>query len=178
MSINWLAQGIGLIAVLVFIISFQIKSNRALLVMQMLGDTLFCIQFILLGAFTGCLSLLVMVIRNIIFLCKENYSWARWKGWPWVFVLLSFVVSVYTWDGWKSILPFVAAAVGTFAYWENNAREFRTSNLFCASPCWLVYDLIVGSYAGALNEAIMIVSIVVSIIRFGWDSLGKNQFGD
>ena len=52
----------------------------------------------------------------------------------------------------------------------------RLSNLFCASPCWLIFDIIVGSIGGILNETILIVSILVSIYRYGWKGLGENKF--
>ena len=47
-------------------------------------------------------------------------------------------------------------------------------NLVCASPCWLVYDVIVHSFGGIISESITIVSILVSFIRFGWKGLERD----
>lgn len=49
------------------------------------------------------------------------------------------------------------------------------SNLFCASPAWLLYDVMVGSIAGIVNEAITLTSIIVSVLRFGWKELGDPE---
>lgn len=52
-----LEQIIGFIALLTFIVSYQIKSNKALYLTQTAGVLLFALQFALLGAWVGCLSL-------------------------------------------------------------------------------------------------------------------------
>ena len=176
MGINWLAQAVGAIGVIAFIVSFQIKSNRALLVIQLFADLMFCIQFVLLGAYSGCLSLAVMLLRNIILMYREKAPWLRWNGWLWVLVGLTAVFTVITWDGLKSLLPLIAGVGSTIMFWRGNARGYRSANLFCACPCWLTYDAIVGSYAGMLNESITLISILVSIFRFGWKALGENSF--
>ncbi len=49
------------------------------------------------------------------------------------------------------------------------------SNLFCASPAWLLYDVMVGSAAGVVNELITLGSIIISIFRFGWKELGNPE---
>ena len=177
MTINWVAQAIGVVGVIAFIVSFQLKSNKLLLIMQIFANFMFCLQFILLGAYVGCISLLVLNFRSILLLLQARYKWAKWNGWLIIMILFLVGGTILSWDGVKSLLPFVAAAVGVAAYWSGNARAYRTSNLFCSCPCWLTYDAIVGSYAGMLNELIAITSIIVSIIRFGWKALGKDDFG-
>ncbi|WP_295071967.1 YgjV family protein [Ruminococcus sp.] len=47
-------------------------------------------------------------------------------------------------------------------------------NHTCASPCWLIYDIIVNSWGGLVSESITIVSILISIMRFGWQGLEKD----
>lgn len=176
MEINWLAQVVGAVGVILFLVSFQIKSNRALLAIQWMADFMFCVQFILLGAYSGCLSLAVMLLRNVILMCREKHRWAQWNRWLPVLVGLTVLFTAVTWDGAKSLLPMIAGIGSTVVFWRGNARAYRTANLFCASPCWLIYDVIVGSFAGILNETITLASIVISIIRFGWSALGENSF--
>ena len=62
----------------------------------------------------------------------------------------------------------VSANIG---YWDNNAQKIRLVNLAVASPCWLVYDILVGSWGGVANEVITTVSALVSIGRYGWKAL-------
>ena len=41
------------------------------------------------------------------------------------------------------------------------------------SPLWIIYDVIVGSWAGILDEVVSEASMVLSIIRYGWANLDK-----
>ena len=47
---EFIVQAIGLSGVVVFILSYQIKSNKALYFMQLLGSALFCVHFVMLAA--------------------------------------------------------------------------------------------------------------------------------
>lgn len=166
-----LIQGIGFVAVLLFLFSFQVKSNRSLFVLQTLGCSLFGIQFLLLGAYSGCLSLLINIIRNMMLTKYNEMALVRWRGWVVLFAALAAAVAWLTWDGPLSLLPAAGTIVSTAAYWTNNAKNIRLSNLLVNSPCLLVYDAVVHSWGGVLNETIVLFSVIISIYRFGWKAL-------
>lgn len=42
---------------------------------------------------------------------------------------------------------------------------------FVGSPCTLIYDVLIGSWGGAVTEGMALASIIVSIRRFGWNNL-------
>lgn len=170
-----IVQGIGFLGVISFIISYQLKSNRELYLFQLIGCLLFCIQFVLLGAGSGAFSLLLNIIRSALLIKYKDWQWVRWKGLPILLCIGFTLIMWYTWSGPVSILAFVASTVSTVFYWSNNAKWIRMSNLFCASPAWLLYDVIVGSIAGIVNESITLTSIIVSVWRFGWKELGDPE---
>ena len=173
-----ITQLIGYLGLLAFIISYQTKSNRRLYVIQMIGVLLFTLQFALLGAISGCLSLALTAVRNIMLYKYNDWSWIRSKIWPVILCVSFTVVLVLTWGGPISLLAYAASVVSTVCYWTNNARNLRAANLFVSSPCWIVYDLLVGSWGGFISEAFTMISIIVSIIRFGWKNMGdpKSEF--
>lgn len=166
-----IAQCIGLIGVLCFILSFQIRSNRALYLTQGIGSAAFCIQFLLVGAFTGCFNLVVLVIRNLLLIRINEWKWLQWKGWVVILSAICFGIMIFTWNGPVSILPFVAMTGSNIGMWTNNAMKIRLANLVCISPAWLIYDTIVGAFAGTLNECVVLGSIIVSIARYGWKAM-------
>ena len=167
-------QAIGFVGTAVFILSYQIKSNRRLFLLQLIGTALFCVQFFLLDAKSGCFSLAANMVRNAMLMKYSDWKWVRWKGWPFVFGGVFAVILYGTWNGPISLLAFAASLACTFGYWSNNARMIRLANLVCACPCWLTYDIIVGSWGGVLNESVTLLSILISIIRFGWAGLGND----
>ena len=114
-------QGIGFIGVALFIVSYQIKSNRALFLCQMLGCIVFCIQFFIMGAYTGAISLIVNIIRNVLLLKSNVWKWAKSINTLYFILLLLTLMTAYTWAGWISLLPFVSVAVTIIGYWTHNA---------------------------------------------------------
>lgn len=169
---EFIIQLIGFIGVAFFIISYQIKSNRSLFICQLTGCLIFCCQFIIIGAYTGAMSLIVNIIRNLLLLKANDWKWAKSKAALSAIILLLLAITVYTWAGWISLLPFASVAVTSIGYWTNNAQKIRLSQLF-GSPCTLVYDAVVGSWGGVLNETLVLISIAVSILRFGWKNMDR-----
>ena len=108
-------------------LSFQLKSNRALFLSQSLGSVMFGLQFLLLGSLSGCFSLLLVIVRNMLLVRYEQCAWVRWKGWIAVFSAFCIAILIFTWNGPLSILPYLAVQVGTIMYWTNNARMIRLS---------------------------------------------------
>ena len=169
---DYIIQGIGFVGVALFILSYQIRSNRALFFCQMLGCLVFCVQFFLMGAYTGALSLVINIARNVLLLKAQDWPWVKSRLTLAAILLLLALMTVFTWAGWISLLPFASVAVTTVGYWTRNAWKIRLSQLF-GSPCTLAYDLIIRSWGGAVCETMTLLSIVVSICRFGWKSLAE-----
>ena len=128
----------------------------------------------LLGAYTGCISLVICIVRNFLMMERNRWKWTDSWIVCGIFLVLSFVNTLFNWEGWFSVFSFGAVAGSTIGYWSNNARAIRTSNLFCASPCWMIYDIAVGAWAGVVNEVIAMASVIISVIRFGWKQLGES----
>jgi len=82
------------------------------------------------------------------------------------------MMGAYT--GAVSVLPYIAAAVTTIGYWTENARSIRTAQLV-GTPCTLLYDLVIGSWGGAASEALTLLSVIISVLRFGKET--NNNFG-
>lgn len=171
---EYMVQAIGFLGVALFIISYQIRSNRALFLCQLMGCIVFCVQFFLMGAYTGAISLIVNIARNLLLIKSNDWKWAKSQVTLAAIILLLLVMTICTWAGLISILPFVSVAVTSIGYWTQNAQKIRLSQLF-GSPCTLLYDILVHTWGGAVCEAITILSIIISIVRFGWRNLGKES---
>lgn len=72
-----------------------------------------------------------------------------------------------------TLLPVAANIAATIAGYTRNGRTIRVVGMLVNSPMWMVYNLICGSMAGVLDEAVTEVSMLVSIMRFGWKNLDK-----
>ena len=167
-------QAIGFLGAALFIVSYQIRSNRMLFFCQLLGCIVFCVQFFIMGAYTGVVSLLVNILRNVLLLKADVWRWVRSRYTLSAMLALLIGLTAWTWAGPLSLLAFTSVAVTTVGYWTNNAQKIRLSQLI-GSPCTLLYDVLVGSWGGVLSESFAILSILVSIRRFGWRALGEQK---
>lgn len=177
MIFDILVQAIGFLAMACFIISFQIRSNKLLFIVQISGSVMFCIQYLMLGAVGGCYNFIIGIVRNILLCIRDKHKWAAWNGWVVIFCAASVVIMVFTWKGLISILPTIAVFAGTIGYWMDNARTIRLCNLVAVSPAWLIYGIYAGSVGAVLNEVVVLTSIIISIYRYGWKNLGDADFG-
>ena len=169
--IHVIANGFGVLSTLCFIASFQVKSNKGLYLIQSLANVFYGIQFYLLGAVGGLFNMGMQIVRNLL-LCKiDDWKWLKWKGMAPLLCAPSLIYMIVTWSSWLDLLPFIAMTVGTFGYWTNSAKKLRLAELFAVSPAWMTYDFMQGAYGGVLNEAVILASIIFSIIRFGWKGL-------
>ena len=174
--IKIIANGFGVLSTLCFIFSFQVKSNKGLFIIQSIANVFYCTQFYLLGAYGGLFNMGLQIIRNMLLLKINDWKWLHSFVWPAVFCAMSFAYMLITWKSWMDIIPFIAFSVSTLAFWTNSAKMLRLSERFCVAPAWPLYDFLNGAYGGVLNELVILASVVVSIVRFGWKGLDDPEF--
>ena len=164
-----LIQVIGLAGTAVFFVSFQCKKNQNLFRMQFLSYLIYTIHLVLLGAITGCVSYIINIFRSLCL--GSRWDFAHKKSMCAVICLMQAVDLMFTWSGWYSVLPAAANIASTIAGYTHNARKIRLAGMLINSPLWIIYDIIVGSWAGILDEAASELSMIISIIRYGWKNL-------
>ena len=169
---NLVIQLVGFAAMALMIASYQMKSNRLLFIVQSMGLIAFGIQFLLMNQLSASIRLVLCLVRNVILVKYNDWAWVRWKGLMWVFCAGFTLIAALTWTGPICILPWLGTVSGTIGYMTNNAQKIRLATLVCSSPSWLLYDLIVGSWGGFINESITLLSIIISIKRYGWKNMG------
>lgn len=164
-------QVIGLIGTVLFFMSYQCKRNKNLFRVQFLSYLFYTIHLILLGAITGGISYILNTIRSFCLGSKNEFA-RSWKMCSMICVL-QLTALLITWSGWISLLPVIANIAATIGGYTHNARKIRTVGMFVNSPLWMIYDIIVGSWAGILDELISEISMLISIVRYGWKNLDK-----
>lgn len=163
MNIFWIAQGIGILALLLVIYSYQGKNRTSILDRQMWSSVIFVAHFALLSAWTGVAMNIIIVIRNWIFAQKGKRVWAESVWWVVMFIGLSVGVLFFTWEGPVSLLPMLAVIVGIYARWQEKPSQIRFLGLV-GVLLWLPYTVIVESYAGTLTQLVLMVGILYGIV--------------
>lgn len=168
---------LGLLGILASIVAFQCKSHGKVLFYRAMNEVFFGIQYILLGAYTGAMMDGIGCFRNYLF-AKNVRRGKSNRTFVVAFSLLFTVLGLLTWDGAKSVLVIAAKVLSTAAYGNKNLFIVRTVILLTSSS-WLAYNLLVGSYAGALCEVLTLGSLVLGIFRYDvLPRLKNNKKGD
>ena len=170
----FIAQIIGIFAMLFSVVSFQQKTQRRIVFMQLIASSLWSIHFYLLGALTGCFLNMIAAMRDVVF-CKRDQKWASGSIWIYIVVFLSIGIYVLNFTVFAldftvgnavlELLPVLGMAASTVAMRMKEAGKVRRFSLM-SSPLWLVYDSVNLSVGGIMTEAFSLVSIVVGMIRF------------
>lgn len=152
-----------------FFLSYQCRNNRTLFRVQFVSYLCYTTHLLMLGAITGGISYVLNTVRS--FCLGSRSRFLKGKIMCAALCVMQVAALIFTWDGWWSILPVaanIAATVGGYTY---NPRKIRIVGMLVNSPLWIIYDIIIGSWAGILDEIVTEVSMIVSIFRYGWENL-------
>ena len=166
-------QLIGVAGTLLFFLSYQCRNNRNLFRVQLLSYLFYTAHLLLLGALTGGVSYMINTLRS--FCLGSRWKFAHSQGMCAIICAMQLAALALTWSGWVSILPVAANIAATLGGYTHNPRKIRIAGMFVNSPLWIVYDLCVGSWAGLLDEAVTEGSMILSIVRFGWKNLDREE---
>ena len=154
----------GFLALVTFVLSFQMKNRKNLLILQSVSLVLFAIQYYLTGAYTGVILEGVCIARNVTYYFRNKHKFLDSIYIPIIFSTLAIIVGIFTYANWTSIIPVVANILQTIGLYIKRERDNRIFFLI-GSPLWLTYNFINGVWFGVITEFLNIISIVVSIIR-------------
>lgn len=157
----WVAQFFGFVALVILIISFQRNSKFFLLKYQIFSSLLYSIQYVFLGAFTGCLMNLSCMIRNIIF---NNYKKVP-LYWLIIVLFLMILFSIFTFDGFISLLPMFAVVFYSIALWNGNLKIIRIIEMV-SCILFIIYNINVSAYTGLVATLIEFFGAFFAFLKF------------
>ncbi len=171
--IEIIAQTVGIIAMIFNILSYQGKKQKTVIALQLIGATLFSVNYLLLGAAVGGILNILATIRAVIFLFKDKL---RADGISWFIAFIASYVLVYilnfTVFGKEptafnliiEILPVIGMLAINIGFRLKNSADIRKFGLI-SSPAWLIYNIAAGSWGAILCEVFTLISILVGMFR-------------
>ena len=157
-----IAQIFGILALITFVISTQIDNRHKVLIWRTVYSSVYALQYLFLGAYSGVLSSITPIARNIIYDKSQKHPPILWII---VFSLLTFVPGLFFCKSPIDLLPLIHTVICTIFLGIDNLTIFRISQFF-AAPLVLIYNFSVSAYVGMLIVVIQFISNTVSIIRF------------
>ena len=163
-GIWWMiGQGFGIVAIILGFISYQLRTKRQLLYMQTVVAFVFCIHYLLIGAYSATAMNFVNIIRNFAYDYRTNKN-IRGKLIPIIFVVIQAIMCALTWDAWYSVFVLLGICINTYCMSNSNAQFVRKSILL-TSPLVMTYDLFARSVGGTIYEAVALTSSAIGLAR-------------
>ena len=73
--VELIAQGCGMVGLVIMVLSYQCKSNRTLFIMQLVASSFYIVNFSLISAWAGTFFNACGVFRCILFIKNSNKKW-------------------------------------------------------------------------------------------------------
>ena len=157
----------SIVAMALIILSFQCKKRSAFYAMQMSGNVVFAISFLLLGNIAASLMNLMGLFRGIIMLFPQE----KRKIWHLVLINALFVggalfAGTVGGEGLACLVSFAAQTVGTFSMWYATDKAIRWVQMCIISPLWIVNNTVISfSPGGIMCEVFCMASTIIYLIR-------------
>lgn len=155
---------IGFIGLILTFAAFQTNKHKNIVIIKLVSEFVFGIQYLLVGAYTGCVLNILGSVRNFTYL-KLDEKGRSTRIAMFVFMAVFTVAAVFTWDSWLSIFPLVGKLFSTAAYSLKNPRKIRLLNVPTAIM-WVVYNVTFHMWEALFADSMSLVSVMIAIVRF------------
>lgn len=157
---------IGLSAVALYLLCFQLKSAKKIIACKLLSSVLYVLQYILLGAFVGAAMDTSAVVTSTLAYKRDTAIIKRFKIPILIFTNAAIItIGLLLYENVFSLLAIAGVVFESAAMWMKTEKLIRIVSIL-AVPCWLTYNIVSEAYGSAIGSALALVSIIASLIRY------------
>ena len=161
-------QIIGLLAVATFLLSYQQKKRKNIILLNVVSRCLYILQYLLLGAFSGAVLDILGAIASVIAGRKhagfvKNHTKAVMLTAEGVIAATGIAIALIN-KSWIDLFSVTGVLLHTGAFWITDEKIIRRVSLM-GSPFWFVYNFLSRAYGSAVGDVLTMVSIVVAMVR-------------
>ena len=175
-KINIIANIVGVLAVILFVLSYQLKTRKGIVLCNAVSRALYVLQYLLLRAFEGAVLDVLGIVASIFAQNKDKSFIKKYLKIVIISInLLIIAMGILLYENIFSLLPMFGVLLHTGAFWLTNEKHIRRIS-FLGSPFWLVYNIISGAYGSAAGDMMTMISIALAIYRYDFKKLpNKNN---
>lgn len=160
-----MAHILGILAVAAFLLSYQFKTRRNIIAVNLISRVLYVLQYVFLGALDGAALDFAGFLLSFFARYKEKDFVKR--HYLIITIIVNFLLLVIGLAMYENV--FSLFAVGGIicevtALWLTKEKNIRILSLV-AAPCWLAYNLANLAYSSAFGNVLAMVSIIIAMIR-------------
>lgn len=149
-----IAQLLGLMAWFTDVTSYWFKNKKKILYVQVIADVFFVCHYCFLGALVGAVTCFICLIREILFYLVNSRKEENLVYYFAVFLYI--IVGVMCANTVIEWLPILAEII--YSYALINDEESIVVGGIIDSIYWIVYGIVINSYACVITDVIVIIS--------------------
>jgi hypothetical protein len=162
-NVYMIAQLIGVFGTIAVMVGMQQKKYNRIVFCKIINEFMASIHYFLIGGYTG------MVINFASCLTNGVYWYRITKGkstliFQILFGALFVTLGALSWQGPISTFVILAKLISSVSLGIKTPRTIRFLNLI-SNPCWLVYNLYMGSVAGIITDSLVLASTIIAVVR-------------
>ena len=157
-----ISQVAGFIAFILSLIAYHRKKKNKIFQTMMVANVLDIIHYILLGAYSGCITKVIALVRNEIIIVKEKHKKFNNNITLIALFIIYLVSGILTYKNIYSILPILAAMIYLYFVWNGNELKVKKCAFYCYF-LWLIYNICVFSIAGITSNIVSIISTFIAV---------------
>lgn len=156
-------QLLGVVAVILGFVSFQMKTPGGVLIFQTSTALVFSAHYLLIGATSAMALNLFGAVKCLLYFFRDRRG-SKSVFEPILFTVLELLIGIFTWEGWYSIFIVSGLAIDSISLALPDAQKMRYC-MFVKSPLCLIYNAIVLSGGGVVYECAVLISSAIGIIK-------------
>ncbi len=166
---NYIAQAVGLFAVATFLLSYQQKKRKNIILLNATSRVLYIIQYILLGAYSGAVLDILGTVSSVAAQNKDKGFIKRHTRLTVAIInalifAAGIAVMILTHDKF-GLFSIAGVLLHTSAFWISDEKIIRRVS-FLGSPFWLIYNIASTAWGSAIGDVLTMVSIGIAIYRY------------
>lgn len=158
-----IAQIIGFIGTIIIVIGMQQKKYGRIVFCKISNEFIAAIHYLLLGGYTGMLITFASCFTNGVYWYRNKKEKST-LIFQIIFGIMFVILGALSWHGPISIFVVAAKLISSVSLGINNPRIIRILNLI-SNPCWLIYNIYMGSIPGIISDILVIGSVVIAVVR-------------
>lgn len=160
-----LSQIFSLLCFACFGITFFSKNQKNIRFLGILMNVFQAISYMFLNAVSGYATLIIAIIRNLIFfkLNKQEYT-TSYKLLLFGLLFVIVVTGAITYTDIFSLLPTLALILYTIGVWQKSPKVYKLLSIpNCL--CWIIYNLSVASVVASIDEFVMLILSIIGYYK-------------
>lgn len=156
-----LAQISGFLAWVALLISYYRKNTNKILVFHILSIVFYLLNYVFLGAWAGIFIIAVELIRDSLYYKTDKDNLIFLSTIP-IYILLFIIYR----NDFVELIPIAASLLEGFTLTKK--KIIVVPGALIVYSMWVIYDISVGAYTGALTDGLIVISnlgILINMIK-------------